>query len=154
MHLMFESMGIEDIPRDAAWEKLEQADESRDLDDIKTAFFVYAKAEPDFTLEAAEKAFRENDFNTFLVAKQQEVSDTHTIVNLQGVPAQEFVVMFQFSIKPRRAKLAEGWPSSEEENVERLASAGFVMDGFVQKCRNCNQVGKCGLPSMSPRQEY
>lgn len=143
MHLMFADIGIEDMPAEAAWENLEKVDKSRDVDDFKVALFVYAKALPVVTLEELEKAFRGAEFNFHLVAKQQEVSDTMTIVNLQGVPGQEFVVSFQFSVKPRRAKLAEGWPSSQEENVERLASAGFVMDGFVLKCRNCDQIGKC-----------
>ena len=79
--------------------------------------------------------------NTYLIAKQQEVSDTHTIVNLQGNIDQEFVVSIQFTDKPRRAKFAEGWPSSPEENLERLAKAGFPLDRMVQKCSNCDQLG-------------
>ena len=76
--------------------------------------------------------------NTHLIAKQQEVSDTHTIVNLQGKIDQKFVVSIQFTDKPRRAKFAEGWPSTPEENISRLAQSGFVMDRLVQKCSNCN----------------
>ena len=75
---------------------------------------------------------------TFLIAKQQEVSDTHTIVNLQGKIDQKYVVSFQFSAKPRRAKFAEGWPATPEENMTRLAEAGLPLDRMVPKCSNCN----------------
>lgn len=77
--------------------------------------------------------------NTYLIAKQQEVSDTHTIVNLQGKQDQEYVISIQFSDKPRRPKFAEGWPSSPEENMERLAAAGIPMDRMVPKCSNCRR---------------
>lgn len=75
--------------------------------------------------------------NTHLIAKVQEISDTHTIVNLQGKDGQKFVVSIQWSAKPKRAAFKEGWPSSPEENMERLETAGFVMDGMVLKCSNC-----------------
>jgi len=77
--------------------------------------------------------------NTHLIAKQQEVSDTHTIVNLQGQQDQEYVVSIQFSAKPRRAKFAEGWPESPEDNTTRLAKAGLPMDRLVPKCSNCDR---------------
>lgn len=54
---------------------------------------------------------------TYLIAKKQEVSETHTIVNLQGKVDQTYVVSFQFSAQPRRAKFAEGWPSSPEVQI-------------------------------------
>lgn len=76
---------------------------------------------------------------TYLIAKKQEVSDTHTIVNLQGTEDQEYVVSVQFSDKPRRQKFAEDWPSSPEENVARLAKAGIPMDRMVPKCSNCRR---------------
>lgn len=67
--------------------------------------------------------------------------DTHTIVNLQGKIDQQYAVSIQFGPKPRRAKFAEGWPSSLEENNDRLAEAGFIMDRMVQKCSNCGALG-------------
>jgi len=77
--------------------------------------------------------------NTHLIAKQQEVADTHTIVNLQGRIDQEYVVSIQFSSKPRRVKFAEGWPETPEENMLRLAKCGFPMDRMVPKCANCGR---------------
>jgi len=89
------------------------------------------------TLSELEAVFREQKMNTFLIAKKQEISDTHTIVNLQGAIDQTYAVSIQFGAKPRRVKFAEGWPDSPEENMERLAEAGFIMDRMVQKCGNC-----------------
>ena len=48
-----------------------------------------------------------------------------TIVDLQGNLNREYVVGFYFSLKPRRPKFATGFPESEEENLVRLANAGF-----------------------------
>ena len=77
--------------------------------------------------------------NTYLIAKAQEVADTHTIVNLQGKIDQEYVVSIQFSPEPRRLKFREGWPETPEENLTRLATSGFVMDRMVPKCGNCDR---------------
>ena len=77
--------------------------------------------------------------NTHLIAKQQEVADTHTIVNLQGAIDQKYAVSIQFTAKPRRAKFAEGWPESPEDNLARLSEAGFIMDRMVPKCTNCDR---------------
>lgn len=98
---------------------------------------TYAKAFSEVTFHDIEAVFREAGMNTYLIAKQQEVADTHTIVNLQGKSDQKYVVSIQFSAKPRRAKFVEGWPSSPEDNVARLAEAGFIMDRMVPKCDNC-----------------
>ena len=78
--------------------------------------------------------------NTRLIAKEQNVSDTHTIVNLQGKIDQKYAVSIQFSDKPRRAAFAEGWPKSKEENTTRLAEAGFIADRMVPKCSNCDRT--------------
>ncbi|SMR43876.1 unnamed protein product [Zymoseptoria tritici ST99CH_3D1] len=140
MHAMFADMKIEEVSSDEAWNNVVAADKEKDVDDIRRAVFAYAKAFPELTLVDLEATFREADFNTYLIAKEQEVSDTHTIVNFQGKPDQKYVLSFQFSARPRRVKFSEGWPTTPEENIERLAEAGVVMDGFVQKCRNCEQI--------------
>ena len=78
---------------------------------------------------------------TYLIAKKQDISATHTIVNLQGKNDQTYSVSIQFSQKPRRAKFAEGWPTDAEENMTRLPEAGFIMDRMEQQCSNCGQLG-------------
>ena len=107
---------------------------------------MYAQALKGLTFAELEEAFRGSELNTYLIAKQQEVSDTHVIINLQGQeqPGPDeggFVVSFQFSAKPRRAKFATGWPESPEDNITRLATAGLIMDGAKSKCTNCDQLG-------------
>lgn len=141
---------IRDLTVETAWKEVEKADEDKDVHDIKEArsyshlkkklltFFQavlkYAKAFPEVTFEELEQVFRDASMNTYLIAKQQEVSDTHTIINLQGKKDQTYVVSFQFSPKPKRAAFAEGWPSTPEENLTRLAEAGLPMDRMVPKC--------------------
>lgn len=105
------------------------------------AILIYARAFPAVTWTELEAVFRESKMNTFLIAKQQEISEAYIIVNLQGEKGQEYTVSFQFSPRPRRAKFAEGWPSSAEENVERLSKAGLPIDSMVPKCSNCSQYG-------------
>jgi hypothetical protein len=107
-------------------------------DDTAKAVLTYACTFPELRFEELEETFRKAKMNTHLVAKEQQVSDTHTIMNLQGRAGQTYVVSFQFSSKPRRAKFAEGWPSTSEENMSRLGEAGFVMDSLVPKCSNCD----------------
>lgn len=136
-----EGLKLEDATVEKAWTELMLADKEKDVDQIKKAIITYATAFPELTFEDLEGTFRSDNMNTYLIAKQQEVSDIHTIVNLQGKIDQKFTVSIQFQQKPRRAKFAEDWPSSPEENMERLGEAGFPMDRMVQKCSNCNQLG-------------
>ncbi|KAK5120696.1 hypothetical protein LTR85_006054 [Meristemomyces frigidus] len=141
MFANFADLGIKDMSAEDAWKELEAADKDKDVDDIKKAILTYAKAFAEVTFEELEQTFRDAEMNTYLIAKQQEVSDTHTIINLQGKIDQEYVVSIQFSAKPRRAKFAEGWPESPEENLTRLGKAGLPMDRMVPKCSNCDQLG-------------
>lgn len=118
------------------------ADTTGEIEDFKQALWSYTKAAPGVTLAELEKSFRELKLQTHLVAKEAEKpSDVHTIVNLQGQPDQKFIISFQHSLKPKRAKFATGYPETEDENFERLQSAGFVMDRMVDKCFNCQEVG-------------
>ncbi|KAK0933638.1 hypothetical protein LTR29_014810 [Friedmanniomyces endolithicus] len=148
-----DSLGIPDMPADDAWKMLEAADADKDVDDIRTAMLAYAKAHPAVTFEELESVFRGSDFNTHLIAKLQEVADTHTIVNIQGQIDQEFVVSIQFSAEPRRKAFAEGWPETPEINMERLAKAGITMDRMVQKCRNCEQLGHASRDCTEEKRE-
>lgn len=63
---------------------------------------------------------------------------TQTLVNLQGKLDCKYEVGFYFSNKPRRAILAQGWPSSTDENFKRLEDAGTPMDRGVPKCQRCS----------------
>ncbi|KAK5168181.1 uncharacterized protein LTR77_006749 [Saxophila tyrrhenica] len=146
--------GIAALSGEDAYLALLEADKERDVDDIKKALLAYAKAYPDVTLREMEEVLRSENMATHLIARQQEVSDTHTIVNLQGQQDQKYTVSIQFSAKPRRAKFAEGYPSTPAENLERLKEAGFPMDRMVQKCSNCNQLGHGSKACPEERREF
>ncbi|KAJ9624797.1 hypothetical protein H2203_004747 [Taxawa tesnikishii (nom. ined.)] len=132
---------VETMDAEKAYEMMVQADEEKDVDAFKKAFMSYAKALPEVTLADLEQGFRDNNFNTYLIAKEQEIFGTHTIVDLKGQTGRQYVVSFQHTDKPRRPKFAAGWPSSPEENMTRLQNAGFIMDSLKQKCNNCGEVG-------------
>jgi hypothetical protein len=121
---------------------------------VLQALFAYAKAVGTATLQDLEQTFRGEKFNTHLIAKEQEVAVNWTLVNFQGKTDQKYTVSLQWSSEPRRAAFAVGWPSSPEENINRLGEAGFPMDSFVTVCRNCDEVGhtaaKCEQEKREP----
>lgn len=147
-----------------AWEALEKADQERDLDDFREvradkryphtqtadfcdqAFRVYTKAASDATYDELETAFRLSNFNTHLIATENELPKTHTYVNLQGELDKTYKVGFHLSPKPRRETAKQGWPETPEENIERLKNAGLPMERGIPKCMRCN--GKSSYPSM------
>ena len=65
------------------------------------------------------------------------MTDTYTLVNLQGVIDQKYTLGYFFSPKCMRKNLQDQWPSSVEENFERLKSTGVPMDRGVTRCNNC-----------------
>jgi hypothetical protein len=66
------------------------------------------------------------------------------LVNLQGKLDCKYVVGFYFSDKPQRINLKDRWPDSAEENLERLADAGFPLDRQIPKCTNCGRKSPSG----------
>lgn len=130
----------DDVPivhPDRAWDAVLAADAERDLPEFKEAFIIYCKAAPQMDFNSLQIAMREIHLNTWLVAIEKEASDVHAIVNLQGKSDCKYVVSYQYGLEPRRKASAEGWPKTEEENLERLKDAGFVKDGGIPKCSNC-----------------
>lgn len=134
--------GVPEMSGEDAWAAIIAAGTTRDLDAFRLSLRAYARAVPDaFDLAAVEQSLRELDLGVYLIAKQQEVATNMTIVDLVGNPLREFVLSVQLSPKPRRAKMAQGWPENPEQNMERLASAGFVQDIGVPLCNNCGELG-------------
>lgn len=122
---------------------LKKADQSKDTDDIREAFEVYSRNAPEMTLQDIEKRFREENFNTHLVAHSKELAEYMTIVNLQKEPEQRFTVGFQLSAQSRRNKMTRDTKaSSPEENFERLATAGFAVK---KPCIICHKVCPPGM---------
>ena len=93
-----------------------------------------------FSLTEVEGALRESELSLYLIGLKQEVAPNMTIVDPLGMPDQEFVLSIQTAPK-RRAKLSQGWPTDAADNIERLKSAGFVMDRGVPMCSNCGELG-------------
>lgn len=122
--------------------KLIDASEDKDLDTFRTCLRSYARAiDGEFNVSDVEIALRDSGLSVYLIALKQEIAPYMTIVDLIGNPDREFVLTIQLSAKPRRAKLAQGWPADTAENLERLRSAGFVQDRGVPMCSNCNELG-------------
>ncbi len=61
-----------------------------------------------------------------------------TNVNLQGKIDCKYQIAYYFYSKAKRAKFADGWPPTPEENMERLKDTGEPMEKFVPLCNNCN----------------
>jgi len=134
--------GVPELDASAAWVSLIKAAIVKDLDAFRTCLRAYARATVDeFCLPDVEKALRDDSLGVHLIAKSQEIAANMTIVDLIGNPDREFVLSIQLSAKPRRAKMAQGWPETPEENIRRLASAGFVQDCGVPLCGNCGELG-------------
>ncbi|KAI9673629.1 MAG: hypothetical protein M1817_002266 [Caeruleum heppii] len=134
---------VPDMTPDAAWDILKKADKEKELDDFREAMRVYCKAVPDTTFVDLEKAFRRQDFKTFLIAvwcgnKEKQTTKGHTIVDLQGNLNMNYQVQYHFTQKPKRIP---GVAESAEENLTRLEKAGFVMDSHVIVCSKCEEIG-------------
>lgn len=126
---------------DDAWEALQKADEERDLDDFREAFKVYTKAASDATYDELEMAFRAQNFQTYLIATENELPKTHTYVNLQGELDKTYKVGLHLSPKPKRETAKQGWPETPEENLVRLKDAGLPMERGIPKCMRCDELG-------------
>lgn len=70
--------------------------------------------------------------------KEKEVTSTFTLMNLQGKLDCKYTVGFFYSDQPQRLALKQGWPSSLEENLERLKDAGIPVERGIPKCSNCD----------------
>jgi len=134
--------GVPEMDAEAAWIALIDAAKAKDLDVFRVCLKAYARATmDDFSLRGVEEALRDDGLAVFLIAKEQEIAPNMTIIDLIGNPDCKFVLSIQFSAKPRRAKMATGWPKDPAENMERLASCGYVQDCGVPMCGNCGELG-------------
>ena len=61
-------------------------------------------------------------------------------MDLQGKLDRKYQVQYAFTTNPKRGKSKEGWPSSPEENLERLKDAGISVERGIPKCNNCNRM--------------
>jgi hypothetical protein len=139
---MVDWTGVPEMEAGEAWAHLIDAATAKNLDAFRTALRAYARACPDeFSLVAVEEALRQDGLGIYLIAKQQEIAPNMTIIDLVGNARKDFVLSVQLSAKPRRAKMAEGWPENPAQNLERLALAGYIQDCGVPSCGNCGELG-------------
>ncbi|BCS27271.1 putative zinc knuckle transcription factor (CnjB) [Aspergillus puulaauensis] len=137
----FDLNSIADQLPEVAWAGLKKASDERDLEDFRENFKVYCKAAPNATFVDIEKKMREQSFNIYLIALEKEQTDCISLIDLQGRLNCTYVVGFFYSAKPQRANLRERWPSSVEDNLERLGDAGLPYDRQIPKCANCGEMG-------------
>ncbi|KAL9600494.1 MAG: hypothetical protein Q9219_003145 [cf. Caloplaca sp. 3 TL-2023] len=142
---------VETLPVEQAWAKVletaKEAAQNRDLDDFREAIKIYQKAVKDVSYDEIERSFRANDVGIYLIAvepREGEILDTHTLVNLAGKRDCKYKLGYFFKKTPRTAKMAEGWPSSESENLERLKDAGVSFERGVPKCFRCKGTSTGG----------
>ncbi|POS85195.1 hypothetical protein EPUL_003121, partial [Erysiphe pulchra] len=132
---------IQDMSGEEAWKRIQDAAEERDLDDLKEAIEIYIKAEPETTYQQLEKKFRDNDVGVYIIALEKELAATYTNMDIQGTLDRTYSITWRWSPKPMRPKEIQFWPSTPEDNFERLADAGEPTDRGVPKCSNCNTLG-------------
>lgn len=112
------------------------------MDDIMEAGWKYIKAVgAELTYPLLEQAFRGMNIGVHLIAIEKELTTTYTNMDLQGNLEKKYSVTWRLSDKPMRPREKDSWPSSPEENMERLADAGTPVDRGIPKCSNCDQLG-------------
>lgn len=130
--------GIPDLTDEEAWTRLVDACKTKDLDSFRLCLKAYARSiGSEFSLPEIERSLREDKLPIYLIAKKQEVAKNQTIIDLVGNLDRQYVLTFQLSDKPKRKRMAAGWPASPEENMTRLTSAGFVQDRGIPLCSRC-----------------
>ena len=131
-----------DTTTEKAWEMIEQAVAEREVDDLKFAVQTYVKSSPDTTYVDLEKAFRSQGVGAYFIAMERpSLSMTLTNMDLQGHLGKTFTVNYRLESKPARPRERDLWPSSPEENFERLADAGEIVARGIPKCQNCSEMG-------------
>ncbi|EPQ63833.1 hypothetical protein BGT96224_3590 [Blumeria graminis f. sp. tritici 96224] len=129
------------IPEEKAWEMIKMAVMAHEIDDLKEAVEIYLKSQPNLTYYQLEQAFRKQDLGAFLIATEKELAPTYTNMDFQGNLDKKYTVSWRWSSRPARPREKQIWPSSPEENMERLKDAGEPTDRGVPKCSNCNMLG-------------
>lgn len=133
---------IEIIDAELAWDKAEKAAKDKNAVDLKEAIEQYVKACPDTTYVQLEGAFRSQGIGAYLIAMENPaMASSFTNMDLQGNLDKKYRVHYRFDPKPNRPRERLFWPSSDEENLERLEDAGDTVSRGLSKCSNCNELG-------------
>ncbi|KAL8671331.1 MAG: hypothetical protein Q9168_004168 [Polycauliona sp. 1 TL-2023] len=113
---------------------------SQKLTTSPQAILIYQKAVKEVSYEQLERSFRTNDLGIFIIAmetREGEILDTFTLIDLSGKKDCKYKVGYFFKKTAPRGKMADVWPSSEEENLVRLQDAGVPYERGIPKCLRC-----------------
>jgi len=113
----------------------------KDMDDIKAAVQMYAKAVPTVTYVELEKVLRANSIDLYLIGIEKPLLGTIVNMDLQGVLGKKFTVTYRFAKKPTRPRDRPLWPVDDDENFARLADGGEAVPSHIPKCTNCSEIG-------------
>lgn len=127
--------------REEAWKDIIAAVAEKDIDMLKPAIDSYLNACPDITYVDLEGKFREQKLGIYLVAVEKPLLGAFTNMDTQGNLGKKYTVTYRWSDKAARPRERDLWPSSPEENLERLADAGVTVSSLKIKCRNCEEYG-------------
>ena len=155
-----------------AWQALVSADKEKDLDDFKVYFLEYARNNKELTFVDLENKLRKDGLGIYLVAivfrlyfmlicRKRRFRLKRRFGIFRGKSASNFSfrsnlvlkivelgikAILKTNISATRGQLA----STPEENLERLADAGFLVEDLTPMCFNCNQKGhersECPMP--------
>ena len=133
-----------------SWKAMKET-KKRDLDEFRRAFGSYCRfnfamnAEnpevPPLNAKDLEIAFRKDNFKVYLIAKKKKIGPQYVCVSPGGQIGMQYQLIFSNTPDAPRKKDEEGWPKSVQENLERLESAGFLLDSGVPVCGNCGERG-------------
>ncbi|KAI9823156.1 MAG: hypothetical protein M1832_002599 [Thelocarpon impressellum] len=144
---VFDLSKVPTMTPEASWDLLVKACQDRDMDDIRDAIAIYAKAIPETDLVQLEKAFRDQNLGVYVIAVEPDIPKPFTLINFQGKLDCKYKAFYRFNPDPRGKNEIDGWPESVEENMEQLGHTPKfckeenTVERVVVKCMNCNEVG-------------
>ena len=131
-----------EVESEEAWEQLQKADVTKDIDDIREAFEIYCRNTPTAELQAIEQRLRAEEMNLHLVAMEKDLPSNKTNVDLQNNMDRTYSVVLQLSARSKRSKqMTSMLASSAEENFARLADCGFIVKSPIPVCFKCSCKG-------------